>query len=659
MNKAELENLIAHAAQMYYSGQPIMSDTKFDHYIEWLRAVDPDSEVLQKTGWGYNPEKVSGNKIKHPHGGMQSIDLKPRSMREIPERFRNNVRITPKLDGLSGVIHIKQGKFHRCLTRGDGFVGIDKTSKMAELIRRYGDVNIPKDVDCEIRGEFVISNSSWEKMLEAGTTKKNSRNAASGIINADSILPEFKYIDFVPYKLIYLHSLSYLACPAELELIHEWLPGFPKIDAVYCENGYNENVLLDNYLRWKDVWPCDGVVITQYSMDAEEDCITHYECAYKFDTLKKTTRVINIDWQQSRHNLFKPVANLEPVELGGATIRRVTLHNAAQVKALNIQPGTEVVILRSGDVIPYVEDVVNTDESTLVELPTTCPCCGGVLKWHGVDLQCCNPQCSNVDSAALKVWAHQLGAVRGLSDILLDKYFHRFNITSIDDLYNKLVLDDVKFTLLSEGAQPSKFFTALYKMKVGKINLVDALRALNIPRLGLVTSTKLSSSSEFIQFLNQFKAVKYDYSWFTYNSDRLSTIIIHVAGEATSNSVINNLKAFSNLRYVLDRVDLNVTDDMNADHQHFHGIVCISGNLATAKRADFITMLNAHGWDVKDNVTRATSYLITNTPSVSTSKNTRADELGIPKVTEAEFLQMLKNEEKAEVNTRITEKIHE
>ena len=631
MNKQELENLIQEAAQAYYSGNPIMSDKRFDQYVEWLRAIDQNSSVLHKTGWGYDPNKVSGNKVAHIHGGMQSIDLKPRSIEEIPDRFRSNVRITPKLDGLSGVIHIKQGKFVKCLTRGNGTVGIDKTSKMIELLKRYGDVNIPDDVDCEIRGEFVISNSNWAKMLEEGTSKKNSRNAASGIINADNILPEFKYLDFVPYKLIYLNSLDYLTQPAEIELIQNWLPGFPKIESVYCEDSYNEKLLLDNYLKWKEVWPCDGVVITQYSMDIDENCITHYECAYKFDTLKKATKVINIDWQQSRLNLFKPVANLEPVELGGATVQRVTLHNAAMVKSLNIQPGSEVLVLRSGDVIPYLEEVISTDESSTAELPSICPCCGSKLEWQGVDLKCPNENCSNLDTEGLKVWVNNIGIVDGFGDLLLQKYFERFNINTIEDIYTT-DLSAIERLLVGEGVQSVKFYEIMKKLKSDRVNLKNALLALNIPRLGEVSSDKLSKDANFILMVKELIHNNFDADKFEEDKIKYYDVMYSVVGDATSNSILDNFSKLSNLRYLSGRIYAKAEKKVDVKCA-----VCITGNLIGATRKSYVEMLKENGFDVKDDVNKKVSYLITNTPTTSSSKNKKADELGIPKLTQAQF----------------------
>ena len=633
MTSEQLEKLITEAATAYYSGQPIMSDKKFDDYVQYLKMINPDSSVLKTTGWGYSPEQLPGNKVKHPHGGMGSIEIKPRSIEEMSDDFRHNVRITPKLDGLSGVVHIVNGKFVRCITRGDGVIGVDKTDKFKAILERCGELNIPEDVSCEIRGEFVISNENWNKMLAEGTYKKNSRNAASGIINSDSITSDIQYLDFVPYKIIYLEGKSFVLPEGEIGTLHKWFSGFPHIDYLYSDDYYDEQFLLDAYLKWKEQWPCDGVVITQYNVVIFKNCVEHKECAYKFDTLKKATKVVSIDWQQSRLNLFKPVANLEPIELGGAVIKRVTLHNAATVKARNIKPGTEVLILRSGDVIPYLEDVIQTDDSTEVILPCICPCCGATLEWQGVDLKCSNPQCSNISQSQVKIWLTTIAPIDGFGETLLEKYLDRFGINSIEDVYT-VDLDNLKYILIEEGVQSLKFFQTLSAVRQHLIPLKNALLALNIPRLGQSTSEALAGNSEFIHFIQKYIASDCGIDYLIEHKEELHSIICKVIGEATADSITNNLDCVNNLRFISNQLVMQASMAIESK-----GTVCITGTLKTISRKELVTRLKAAGWQVKEDITKKVSYLITNTPDSDSSKNKKANQLGIPKLTETEFIE--------------------
>ena len=338
----------------------------------------------------------------------------------------------------------------------------------------------------------------------------------------------------------------------------------------------------------------------------------------------------------SRLNLFKPVANLEPIELGGSTIKRVTLHNAATVKTNNIKPGTELMILKSGDVIPYLEDIISTDDSTEAPIISICPKCGSSLVWDGVDIKCNNSECNNVSYSALMIWTKHIGIVDGFSDILLNKYFERFNIYTLEDVY-ALDLEYVKRTLVGEGVQSVKFYTVLENLQKSIVPLNKALLALNIQRLGDVSSDKLSRDKEFILFVKDFADNGFTHDWLQSNVGKLNCVVSQVVGEATAKSICNNLEAFENLKYLSGRISAKAEKKTDLS-----GYVCITGKLNTCSRKDFEGKIAKYGWIAKDEISKKVSYLITNTPDSSTSKNKKADELGIPKLTELEFLELLK-----------------
>lgn len=641
MTVQELEKLITDAAQAYYEGNPIMSDARFDQYVLYLRSISPHSEVLNKTGWGYKPnESVSnGEKVAHAHGGMGSIKDKPRTMSEIPDRLRSNVRISAKLDGLSGVLHFVNGQCVKCLTRGDGSVGIDKTDKFYVLLDRYGH-NVPPTFTGEIRGEFVISQANWEKMVEAGTKKKNPRNAAAGIINAKDIPEDIQYLDFIPYKVIYDPNHMFKSqlmddmgdCP-----LCSWFPYFPGLPKCYMAT-YTEQDLIDMYNGWRAMWPCDGVVITSNNLNIQDDGIVNFdEVAYKFDSLKKNTTVESISWQLSRQSLLIPVANLTPVSIGGSTISRVTLHNAQTVVQLGIAPGSEVEILKSGDVIPYLNDVIsNPVHEETSEIVKECPHCHQPVKWSGVHIICGNPQCGNRDFSDLKVWVQTLAEVEGIAEILLLKYLDRFRIESIKDLYT---YDMKEFEgLKSEGVQSQKFFQVIQSLRFKPMDLEKCLVALNIPRLGEVTARKLATNADFQNLITIFRDNNYSYggeegieAWYA--------TIRNIVGVATAETVTDNIRKFYNFKYLDGRILYPVPASAHPEKELT--FVCITGKLNSMSRKDFESMLLDKGYKVKEEVSKKVSYLITNTPDSSTSKNKRADELGIPKMTEADFLNMI------------------
>ena len=632
----QLENIVKDAATAYYSGQPIMSDNQFDRYVDWLRAVKPDSSVLI-TGWGYNPEEASGDKVTHIHGGMGSIDRKPRDMNSIPANLRNNVRISAKLDGLSGKLEFVNGEFVSCSTRGNGEVGILKTDKFIPLLRRYGGTRLPSNFTGEVRGEFVISQDSWNKLLQKGTAKKNARNTASGIINCDGIPEDIDYLDFVPYKIIWdphsVFSTTLIDDMGDCEFC-KYFPGFPQLPKILKSDTYTQEELVDMYNGWGLLYPVDGVVITSNNANRNERGEFEYdEVAFKFETLRKVTRLKSIDWQMSKQSLLIPVGNLEPVDIDGATVSRVTLHNAALVKSLEIQPGCELDIMRSGGVIPKLMEVVSYPKSVnTFSLPESCPVCGSKLIMSGVHLKCSNEACGNIDKSMLKTWFQFIGRVDGVAETTAFSYFDRFKIGCIEDVYRT----NLKYwnALRVEGITASKFADVMCSFIEGKHSLSNSLQALNIPRLGEVTSRKLCEDSSFVSSAGEFLEDINNSA----KLDKLLSGIHRVAGDATYDSVCKNKNRFIKYwSFIKDNIIIpNVSES-----KQYAGAVCITGKLSMPRK-QFEDILRSAGFIIKSEVTKNVNYLVTNEYSGTSSKHKQADKLGIKKLTEQEILDLCK-----------------
>lgn len=640
MTTQQLEDLIKRAATAYYAGNPIMSDVQFDRYVAWLEALNPNSEVLKKTGWGYTPDSVPGDKVRHTHGGMQSIDNKPRELSLIPNNLRTNVRISAKLDGLSGKIEFVNGEFVRCVTRGNGETGIDKTDKFRAILDRCGGTTLPKNFTGEIRGEFVISQQNWNKMIEAGTVKKNARNTAAGLINCDGIPEDLKYLDFIPYKVIWdpnnVFSSRVVDEMGDCDFC-KYFPGFHKVPKVYRSQHYTQEELLDMYNGWSAMWPCDGVVITSNNIGKGPDGVRYYdEVAFKFDTLKATTKVESIEWQISRQSLLIPVAILTPVEIDGATITRCTLHNAAFVKALGICEGAEIEIMRSGGVIPKFVSIVSLPEEAPQPLPPRCPVCEGDLVMEGVHLRCTSPGCGNVEYQTLRVWFNFIGRIDGVAEATAFSYFNRFKIESVEELYAKdlEIFEGIK----AEGVTSAKFAEVMNKFHTGPHSLVNALQALNIARIGDVTSKKFASDKQMVDTIaSALNELKNTEGISVNNKAALVEHARRLCGDATATNLSENLSKLTHLwKFIADTIVIPEVVEVSADAIH----VCITGKLSMARK-QFEQLLVANGYVVKEDVTRKTKYLITNDANGSSGKHKRANELGTQKITEDEMLALL------------------
>lgn len=644
MTLKELEHLIVKAATIYYSGEfegvkydePILTDKQFDSYVAWLKSVNPDSKVL-KTGWGYDPKTVPGDKVTHLEGTMDSIPRKPREIRGIPDSLKHNVRISAKLDGLSAKIEVKNGKFVRMSTRGDGKIGIDKTDKFQYMIDQCGGVNFPETFTGEIRGELVISNANWEKMLEKGAPYSHARNAASGLINAEELSPMLSYLNFIPYKIVRDESktlpVGFVDSPEEC-VFCKWMPGFPQLPWKKFES-YSEEDLVNAFVGWSQIWPIDGVVISSYNVTQEDNGVRVYdECAYKFESLKKEATVTKIDWQLGKTNKLTPVLNIEPTELDGCTVTHVTAHNAALVRNNNLCKGAVIEVMRSGGVIPFLCSVVSTPDNSKPDIPEKCPECGCDLQWRGVDIACINPECGNVNFQSLKVWIHNIAMVDGIADLSIFQFLNRFRIDSLEKFYST---DESVFDgIASESVMAGKFAKLVEKMYHAPVKLAKALQALNITRIGEVTSKKLAESPEFVGRLETALTTH------TLDEESKSGIISavrNVAGEATADKLIEEYDKLSKLYYIADRIVY--PDSSNAVAAVDLIPVCITGKL-TVSRKIFEDRLNNSGYVVKDDVTSKTKFLITNEASGTSSKHKKADKLGIPKISEAEMMKLLK-----------------
>ena len=643
MTLKELEHLIVKAATIYYSGEfegvkydePILTDKQFDSYVAWLKSVNPDSKVL-KTGWGYDPKTVPGDKVNHLEGTMDSIPRKPREIKGIPESLKHNVRISAKLDGLSAKIEIKNGKFVRMSTRGDGKIGIDKTDKFQYMIDQRGGVNFPETFTGEIRGELVISNVNWEKMLEKGAPYSHARNAASGLINADELSPMLSYLSFIPYKIVRDESktlpVGFVDSPEEC-VFCKWMPGFPQLPWKKFES-YSEEDLVNAFVGWSQVWPIDGVVISSYNVTQKDNGVRVYdECAYKFESLKKEATVTKIDWQLGKTNKLTPVLNIEPTELDGCTVTHVTAHNAALVRNNNLCKGAVIEVMRSGGVIPFLCSVVSVPEEAQPDIPEKCPQCGEDLHWRGVDIACLNPECGNVNYQSLKVWIHNIAMVDGIADLSIFQFLNRFRIDSLETFYSTPV--DTFDGIASESVMAGKFAKLVDKMHTAPVKLNKALQALNITRMGEVTCKKLAEDEEFVSVIREF-----DNSG-KCSLESLAGIIQRVCGDATADKFREESDKFNKMRFLFGHNRIIYTDFSNKSSSKDSIPVCITGKLGVSRK-EFEKRLNDNGYVLKDDITGKTKFLITNEATGTSSKHKKADKLGIPKISEAEMIKLLK-----------------
>ena len=408
----------------------------------------------------------------------------------------------------------------------------------------------------------------------------------------------------------------------------------------------NQKSLEELFERFRDKYLCDGIVITKKMRTIENVNNNKYannvqvindEIAYKFVTETAITTIENIRWKMSKGNKAIPVINVTPVELSGATVSNATAFNAKYIYDNDLDIGSEVELTRSGEVIPYIVNVVSNSNGEgrrkLDEM--TCPYCENKLEWDGVDLVCKNPECANRDEQNLKVWVRTIAPVDGMSETLNFKFFNELNINSLDELYDHSYMD-LEYSGMASNTHKGKFNEVLNKLFNEKIKLKDLLVALNIKSLGVKSAEKLVSNEEFVALFEEFVEIK-DIELFASQGRKITESLVGPALTQIMFETADGLSKFRNAFKVEHRIDFNIEKKIELIP------VVITGKLSVPRK-EFEEYLNKHGYEVKGSINKDVKYLITDNPDSGSSKNAAADKFGIEKISEEQIREIIDND---------------
>ena len=632
-----LESEIKEAAQKYYTdGTSSLTDTEFDQKVDELRDIAPNSDVLT-TGWGYdvNLDTTPGAKVKHKYGEAGSLD-KCHNWKELGAAFQwKTLWASLKLDGISVVLYYNKGKLYQALTRGDGTTGIDITDKIIK--RCIAPEILDRKFTGAVRGEILMPFQQFEEYKKAHPEAKNPRNTTAGLINAKEVSSDLNYLYIVVYSVVGCESISSEYNVNSTKSMLAWLDKYFALVAPYEKLPEMKSAdfeatmerLRDN---WYGVYPADGIVLTQSSIEfTSTKGMTYTAKAFKFPAESKVTRVLDVEWAMSKTHYLIPRVHVESVELSGTNVEYCTGFNAQYIRDNQIGTGAEVELMKSGEIIPAIVQVVKPGQ---LSMPTKCPDCGSVLEWNGVHLQCPNPECANAQRQDLSIWLESLAPVDGLKDAIKFKF--------IEDIWGKDVTVesmmacppaapkfDMKSWAMAGGqrANMALMFTNLYGWGSIKYTLEQAIRACNIPRFGEVTAAKLAQYPSLVQLF-----LRDDYITKACGDADVCAKLYEAIGVANTESLFRNVSKIRRLLLIQNRIAWKASQAASADARR----VAITGKLSVS-RAAFVAELKEHGFVVKDDVSKSTFALITDDPSSSSSKNKSATTYGVPKLTEAEF----------------------
>jgi NAD-dependent DNA ligase len=343
----------------YIKGKSHLSDELYDFVKNELKNREPNNPLIDNIG----VSKVYKTKLPHHMGSMDKIKSGDKSIINWLKKFNGNgYTISDKLDGISA-LYVKNEEGEKLYTRGDGKTGKD----ISYLIKFIKGLN-KNTINTSIRGELIISKKNFKK-IKSDDKVMNVRNIVSGVINSKKPNLQFlKYIRFISYEVIIPDNLT---SKEQFKFLND--QKFLTTFNIYKENIDNESLskLLEERRENSD-YDIDGIIVTDNNFHKRNvDGNPKYSFAFKniFTLNKIEVMVLNIEWNITKDKYLQPVVTFEPIEINGVMVKRATGKNAKFIKDNNIGPGSKLLIVRRGDVIPHIEEVLSDSDTGKPQMP--------------------------------------------------------------------------------------------------------------------------------------------------------------------------------------------------------------------------------------------------------------------------------------------------
>ena len=631
----ELAALLKTYKDAYYNKQPLVSDAAYDALEDELREIDPDHEILQSIGAPLPAGEVvtQWEKARHaiPMGSLnkavseaefrQWIALcdKLGAESKLPS-ISKKLLVTEKLDGLSLAVNYEKGKLSEAITRGDGQIG----ERITPNARRMKGVlaKLPEPITVSIRGEIVLKLSDMKKGFPGYDSP--ARNKAAGTSKRyDGDGCEWLTVMFYDIEGDVEHETEEEKYErlVELGLV---VPPFTVTDLdgvlkIHKEYQNKKRAALD--------YEIDGLVVrandlrSQHLLGELADR-PRGAVAYKFPSMAKISTVLAIEWDTGPTGRVTPIATVAPVEIGGAVVQSVVLHNASNTERLGIGVGDEVLVSRRNDVIPHLEEVVVKHGDTVVA-PTTCAVCGEDLTHRGEYLVCTNLECRALVEGRIQRWV-------GVQDIhewgekLIAQLVEAKLVKEPADLYGLEVKDIAKLERRVEVIGKKVLDNLRAKLP---LSLPVFLASLGIDEFALETAKLIVSSG--YGTLEKVQAA---------TSDELAEI--KGMGPIRAKSVVQGLASRrAEIKRLLAAGVVPVAP--SAGGALAGKTFCFTGALSKPRK-EYEELVEKHGGTVLSGVTKELNYLIMADPSSGSSKAEKARKYGTECIDEARFLSIVR-----------------
>lgn len=645
------------AYEYYVLDNPSVSDKDYDKkYDELVQLEQETGAVLE-----YSPTQRVGDVVldsfkKYTHKGKLWSLGKAQSLNEVIEWHNKNIKavneynlineqklpsikyiVTKKFDGLTiNCTYNNEGILVTAATRGTGEIGEDITLQSKTI--KSLPLRINNDYLIEVHGEAIMTKKAFEEYNNISKIPlKNLRNGAAGALrNLNVKETAIRNLSAFFYDVGYSEGTPFKTYSEMLEFIKvQGIPMDEYVRECYTIEEIKKEIEYIEKIRNELNYDIDGVVIAIDDIQTREAIgytvkFPKWAIAYKFEAQEATTKLVDVEWNVGRSGRITPTAILDPVEIGGVTVKRATLNNMDDIERKGVKLGSIVFIRRSNDVIPEIMGAVessleNTEE---IKCPKVCPDCGSEIIQQGVHYFCentlsCKPQ---LVKSIVHFGSREAMNIAGFSEKTAEQLFEELDIKSLSDLYRIKKEDLLKLQRFGDK-KAKNLIEAIEKSK--NCDLPSFVYSLGIPNVGKKTSVDLCK--KFNTLDNLKKATLEE------------LISVEDIGDIVAESIMEFFKDDNILKNINELLNLGINPEFKQEKIEkniFNGkTLVVTGSLQSFSRSEIKEKLQSLGAKVSSSVSKKTDYvLVGKDPG---SKYEKAVELNVKIISEDEFKNMI------------------
>ena len=638
-----LVDILNKASKAYYAeDKEIMSNFEYDKLYDELVALEEETGTVLANSPTINVGYEAVEELPKEAHETPMLSLGKTKDREELKSWLQGQKglLSWKLDGLTVVLTYNNGKLQKAVTRGNGEVG-EVVTNNAKTFQNLP-YTIPFKGELILRGEAVISYSDFEKInaeiADEAAKYKNPRNLCSGSVRQlNNEITAQRRVNLYAFTLVKADGVDFKNS-RENQFLFLKEQGFTVVDymPVTPDNILEAIEAFAKRIETYDI-PSDGLVLTYEDIAYGEALgrtakFPRHSIAFKWQDEIRETVLKEIEWSASRTGLINPVAIFEPVELEGTTVSRASVHNISMVRSLKLGIGDRITVYKANMIIPQIAENLTCSDS--LEIPETCPVCGGRTEVKQVNesqfLYCTNEACEAKNVKAFTQFVNRDAMnIEGLSEATLEKFIGCGFLHEFADLYH---LDKFREEIVEmEGFGEKSFNNLMTSIEASReTTLPRVLYALGIANIGVATSKVLCKEFDYNMDALMHATV-----------EELSTV--EGIGEVIAAAFVEHMRSSQNIARIENLMKELRLQKMpqNTREQSLAGkSFCITGSLNHyANRDELKAIIEDMGGKVTGSVTSKTECLINNDITSTSGKNKKAKELQIPIVTEEEFME--------------------